>query len=120
MEDMIFIPWLVSSFLIFFELIVGGFPAFSKIKRNGIIGVRIKYAFSSDEAWNFANRLSGLVLFIIGICEAIIIYPIYATFLNSHFVLVSLCVSFSQAIILIMAIIALVIVFKIKEKKENI
>lgn len=117
---MIFVPWLVSSIIIFVELFVGCFLTLFKIKRNKRIGVRIKYSFSSDKAWYFANRLVGLVLLIIGICEAAVVYPIYACFLNSYFVIVTLSVCFSQAVILLLTIFTLLIFFKVRGKNENI
>ena len=117
---MIIIPWLVSSFIIFVELYVGFFLTFFKIKRNKLIGVRIKYSFSSDKAWYFANRLVGIVFLIIGICQTIVIYPIYTCLLNSYFVIVTLSVCFSQSIILILTITTLLIFFKVKGKIENI
>lgn len=101
------------------EIFVGLFLTLSKIKRNKRVGVRIKYSYSSEKAWRYANHLVGRVFLVIGICEILIIYPIYTFLLNSNFVTVTLSVCLSQALVLVVSIITLLMTFKLRWKNDN-
>ena len=117
---MFFIPWLISSFIIVVELFVGFYLVFLKKKRNKHVGVRIRYAYSSEETWLYVNHFVGIVFAFIGVIEALVIYPIYACLLSSYFVPVTLIVCSSQGAILILAIIVLLIIFNVKEKNGKL
>ncbi len=117
---MTYIPWLVSSIVIFVLLFSGIFLIFVKTKRNKRVGVKISYAYISEETWRYTNRVFGIVCLIVGLLQIPIIYPIYALYLDTYFLTVCLSVGFSQALLLSLTFMTLLTISTIKDKKERV